>query len=152
MSELSNAREILFARLLAIRQRMWPDADPNQDMSEALAERTDKHDGITRQAIKRIKLSEDVEPAPSTPVEPTPAPYTMPASSQVYVGRSGPNLISDDEYPQGMCDTTTQNWRKSLEASKPRVPQEEVNALDLQEVERALQKQMANVIPFRVSK
>src|SRR5260370_24699310 len=78
-----NAREILFSKIAAIRQRMFPDANPNDDMTATLAERSKPNDAIIRRAIKRIKLAEDddVKPADATPVPSS--NYT-----EVYCGRS----------------------------------------------------------------
>jgi hypothetical protein len=84
---------------------------------------------------------EDDEPVTPKPVEAKPGPSST--YSEVYVGRSRVEQIPDAEFPAGLVDPTTQNWRQSIEASKPRVPENEVNALDNQEVERSLQRQVS---------
>jgi hypothetical protein len=143
-----SAEEFLH-RLLAIRQRMFPDAGISEDLTHRLGERGSKPTGMIRQVIERIRFREDDEPTPK-PVEaakPTPVSnYT-----EVYVGRANRETINQ-EFAGGpfQDDPTTSNWRNSIEASKPRKPGEEVNPLNPVEVERALavQNQQANVIAF----
>jgi hypothetical protein len=142
----SNIREELFARIMGMHDRII----------EAEA-RPRGPEGMIKRAIARIRLKEDIETAvaptpPPTPVEP-PSPTMLDAMCGVYTGRSSQQLIPDDEFPVGLVDQTSVNWRKSLEASKPRTPQDEINPLDEAAVEAALQKQQAQIIAFpRVSK
>jgi hypothetical protein len=142
-SSTSNAKEEFFARINSIRQRMFPDAKPEDDMTHALSEREAKPTGMIKRAIERIRLREDDEPA--KPVE---AAKPVPSNSytEVYTGRSNSETIPDSEFPIGMRDLTTDNWRKSIEASKPRKPENEVNALDNAAVNEALERQQISFL------
>jgi hypothetical protein len=137
----NNLREELFQKILAIKSRMKDDAKP---------------DGMIKRVIARIRLKEDEPDAPTpppTPVEATPSSTMLDCMCGVYVGRSSREMLNK-EFDNGpfQDDPTTSNWRKSLD-QKPRVPENEVNALDPLEVQRAFENQQANVIAFpRVSK
>jgi hypothetical protein len=117
----SNLREELLAKIIGIKER--------QEKRPTLGGR-----------IKRFIFNEDEPAVVAKPVEATPVPSN--SYTEVYCGRQNRELIPDSEFPAGMCDTTTDNWRRSLTESKPRVPQNEVNALDNAAVNEALEKQL----------
>jgi len=70
----------------------------------------------------------------------------------VYTGRSGRELIDENEFHVGMRDPVTENWRKSIQAGieaaqRPRVSGvDEINPLDPAAVDRALVRQHLRVI------
>jgi hypothetical protein len=155
-----NTRETLFSKLVAIRQRMFPDASPEDDMTAALAERSGSNgskpnDGMLRQVLKRIKLAEDDPPIAPTE-QPVPAEYSMPASSQVFCGRPTREVIDERrEFPVGLSDIATRNYQEQQRTAnyKAQTPQNEIDPNDSAAVEAALQRQQANIIAFpRVSK
>jgi hypothetical protein len=140
-----STREQLYQMVIGIRARMFPDADPTEDLTHRLGERGSKPTGMIKRAIERIRFNEsDDEPAKPVPVEqdkPVPSSYT-----EVWTGRSAQVNLNQEFDGSPFCDNeTTSNWRKSLN-QKPPVPQNEVNALDNQAVERALKIQEANVV------
>ena len=126
-----------------IRARLWPDAKPDEDLSEKLFAKSPSGLQTPRPTpeisspgfptalggpllgrigglIPRYRLKEDQEPAPPELSQKEKDRRAM--LSQIYTGRSGPELIPDDEFLQGLIDPTTANWRQSVEAaSRPRV-------------------------------
>jgi hypothetical protein len=95
--------------------------------------------------------SNETAPTEATPkVDPELAALRMTMLSQVYTGRARSEHISDNEFPVGLRDMTTDNYRKSLEAaSKPRVPptnENEVNPFDDHAVAAALARQQFRVV------
>jgi hypothetical protein len=154
-SDEGSAREALFSKVLAIRQRMFPDASPEDDMTHALA----KPESMIKRAIARIRLKEDIEPV--APIEPAPQPVAATPSSTmldaicgVYTGRSSREMLNQ-EFAGGPFhdDSVAENWRNSIEASKPRKPEGEIPADIVTNPARLEEYQQANIIAFpRVSK
>jgi hypothetical protein len=141
----SNLREELLAKILGIKQRQ---------------ERASSIGGRIKRYIFHGDDPDDLSPI-SGQGQPTPAPSKPPPlegkaagfAMGCYTGPSGGGeMIPDAEFPVGLTDTTTANWRRSIEASKPRVPTNEIDPTDRAAVERALQRQQANIIPFRIMK
>jgi hypothetical protein len=159
----SNIKEELFARINSIRQRLFPDAAPEDDMTAALAERGCKPHttgGMFKRAIERIRFQETDEPvAPNMPKpteQPVPAEYSS-TYSEVYVGKGHREMIPDSEFPIGLVsDIATRNYQEQqrTQSYKAQTPQNEIDPInDPAAVEAALQRQQAqNIIPFRVSK
>jgi hypothetical protein len=142
-----NARETLFSRVMSIRERMFPDANPDDDMTAALSRSGSKPGGMIRQVLKRIKLAEDepVAPIASKPVEAKPGPSST--YTEVWIGRSSHVDLNQEFDGRPFRDNeTTSNWRKAIEAaSKPRVvnTQDEVDPTNPAAVEAALQRQVS---------
>src|SRR5262249_16286073 len=96
--------------------------------------------------IARYILKEDETAGP--PPAPEPSPMMAAMLPGRYWGKSGPELIPNEEFPVGLIDPVTENWRRGIEAAnRPRVSGvDEVNPLDPAAVDRALVRQHLRVI------
>jgi hypothetical protein len=138
-SDTSNIREELFSRILGIKARQQSAEEPRPSIAAS---------------IKRVLFNED-EPVSNKPSPPKPAPKSEPveersveaitadALARLYVGGRGVDISG--EFP---LDPIVDNWRKSIEASKPRKPEGEIPA-DVVTCPAKLEEYLkANVIAF----